>query len=64
MNARKPAVRAARRMEATASEVGYWAAHCAKKDATPAQTAAALGLTEAAARSELARLGRWGRYQA
>ncbi|MFF2198650.1 hypothetical protein [Streptomyces sp. NPDC058157] len=58
------AVRAVRRLEAAGRQAGYWAARCAQHDATPRQAATALGLTEGAARRELARLGRWNRYQA
>ncbi|GAA3271642.1 hypothetical protein [Streptomyces lavendulae] len=56
------AVRAARRTEITAEHVGYWAARSTLHDLTPGQAAAALGLTESAARSELARLGRYNLY--
>ncbi|MEW1639099.1 hypothetical protein AB0469_34225 [Streptomyces sp. NPDC093801] len=58
------AVRAVRRLEITAGGAGYRAARSARHDATPAQAAAALGLTEAATRRELARLGRWDPYRA
>ncbi|RPF43648.1 hypothetical protein EDD96_0150 [Streptomyces sp. Ag109_G2-6] len=57
------AVRAVRRLEAAARAAGYWVARSAQHDATPAQAATALGLTEAAARRELARLGRWSPYR-
>ncbi|WP_241253656.1 hypothetical protein [Streptomyces sp. W1SF4] len=50
------AVRAVRRIETTARRAGYWASRYTQQDSTPARAAAALGLTEAAARSELARL--------
>ncbi|MFJ4318957.1 hypothetical protein ACIP46_27260 [Streptomyces lavendulae] len=53
------AVRAARRMEIAAGRVGYWAARSTLHDLTPGQAGGALGLTESAARSELARLGRY-----
>ncbi|MGW1642668.1 hypothetical protein [Streptomyces lavendulae] len=56
------AVRAARRTEITAGHIGYWAARSTLHDHTPNQAAAALGLTESAARSELARLGRYHPY--
>ncbi|MER5809082.1 hypothetical protein ABT143_12935 [Streptomyces sp. NPDC002033] len=56
------AVRATRRLEATAERVGYWAARGARADATPAQAAAALGVDERAAIRLLARLGRWSPY--
>ncbi|KJY24987.1 hypothetical protein VR44_33755, partial [Streptomyces katrae] len=58
------AVRAVRRIETTAAEAGSWAARAVQADATPEQAAVALGLTEAAVRRELARLGRWSLYQA
>ncbi|MFE2151520.1 hypothetical protein ACFXAO_15990 [Streptomyces lavendulae] len=55
------AVRAARRTAIVAERVGYWAARGTLHDLTPGKAAAALGLTESAARrSELAR--RLGRY--
>ncbi|MGE7386496.1 hypothetical protein ACQKM2_13570 [Streptomyces sp. NPDC004126] len=50
------AIRAVRRIETTVGGVGYWAARHAQQDSTPAQAAAALGLTEEAARRELERL--------
>ncbi|GAA3386401.1 hypothetical protein [Streptomyces racemochromogenes] len=50
------ALRAVRRTETVIGGVGYWAARCAQQDSTPAQAAAALGLTENAARRELDRL--------
>ncbi|MCS0603629.1 hypothetical protein NX794_20775 [Streptomyces sp. LP11] len=56
------AVRAARQLEVSAVQVGYWAARDARKEATPAQAAAALGLSEDAARNLLARFGRWSPY--
>ncbi|MFD0571362.1 hypothetical protein ACFQ0T_21885 [Kitasatospora gansuensis] len=56
------ALRAVRRLEVTATEVGYWAAHDARRDADPEQAAVALGLDEAAALELLARLGRWSPY--
>ncbi|MEU9163500.1 hypothetical protein AB0D29_24945 [Streptomyces sp. NPDC048424] len=52
------AIRAVRRTETTIGGVGYWAARYAQQDSTPAQAAAALGLTEDATRRELARLPR------
>ncbi|MEU9039375.1 hypothetical protein AB0D45_31330 [Streptomyces sp. NPDC048352] len=57
------AVRAVRLLELTAGEAGHEPARLVQHDSTPAQAAAALGLTEAAARRELARLGRWNVYQ-
>ncbi|MGW6918012.1 hypothetical protein ACWGB8_29995 [Kitasatospora sp. NPDC054939] len=56
------ALRAARRMEVTAAQAGYWAAHDARHDTGPEQAAAALGLDEDAARRLLARFGRWHPY--
>ncbi|WP_280919068.1 hypothetical protein [Streptomyces sp. SPB4] len=56
------AVRAARRTAIAAERVGYWAARSTLHDHTPRQAAAALGLTESATRSELARLGRYNPY--
>ncbi|MGW1642181.1 hypothetical protein [Streptomyces lavendulae] len=56
------AVRAARRTAIAAERVGYWAARSTLHDLTPGQAAAALGLNESAARSELARLGRYNPY--
>ncbi|MGW2010188.1 hypothetical protein [Streptomyces nigrescens] len=56
------AVRAARRLEVTAAQVGYWPAHDARRDVTAEQAAAALGLNEDAARKLMARLGRWSPY--
>ncbi|MFJ6566468.1 hypothetical protein ACIQNU_03550 [Streptomyces sp. NPDC091292] len=56
------AVRAVRRLEVAAVEVGYWAAREVRGDATAEEAAAALGLDEDAARSLLARLGRWSPY--
>ncbi|MFF3748510.1 hypothetical protein [Streptomyces kronopolitis] len=56
------AVRAARRLEVTAAQVGYWAAHDARRDATAAQAAAALGLNEDDARKLMARFGCWSPY--
>ncbi|GAA0289964.1 hypothetical protein GCM10010302_30500 [Streptomyces polychromogenes] len=57
------AVRAVRRIESAAGAAGYWAARATQDDATPEQAAVALGLSEAAARRELARLGRWNLYR-
>ncbi|REK84462.1 hypothetical protein DY245_43195 [Streptomyces inhibens] len=57
------AVRAARRMEVTAAQVGYWPAHDARRDATAEQAAAALGLNEDAARKLMARFGGWSPYR-
>ncbi|MFJ3881623.1 hypothetical protein ACIPW5_29775 [Streptomyces sp. NPDC090077] len=57
------ALRAVRRMETTASATGYWAARHAQDDATPAQAATALGLTEDAVRRELGRLIRGSRHR-
>ncbi|WDN56736.1 hypothetical protein [Streptomyces clavuligerus] len=56
------ALRAVRRLEVIAVEVGYWAAREARQDATSAQAAAALGLSEDTARELLARFGRWSPY--
>jgi hypothetical protein len=56
------ALRAARRLEVTAVQVGYWPAHDARQDTTADQAAAALGLDEDAARKLLARFGRWSPY--
>ncbi|MFF7334964.1 hypothetical protein [Streptomyces sp. NPDC008150] len=39
--------------------MAYWPAHQAHDNASDEETAAALGLDEAAARRLLARLGRW-----
>ncbi|MFE1556132.1 hypothetical protein ACFW6V_14285 [Streptomyces sp. NPDC058734] len=50
------ALRAVRRTQTAIGGVGYWAARYAQQDSTPAQAAAALGLTEKAARRELDRL--------
>lgn len=50
------ALRAVRRTQTVIGGAGYWAARYAQQDSTPAQAAAALGLTEAAARRELDRL--------
>lgn len=57
------AVRAARRLEVTAVQVGYWPAHEARRDTTAEQAAAALGLTEDAARKLMARFGGWSPYR-
>ncbi|MFI0901576.1 hypothetical protein [Streptomyces sp. NPDC020983] len=51
------AVRAARRLEVLATDVGYWAARDALQDATSDQAATALGLDEDTARRHLTRLG-------
>ncbi|MER7467857.1 hypothetical protein [Streptomyces sp. NPDC097981] len=56
------AVRAARWTRITAERAGYWAARATRQDLDDAQVAAALGLDEDAARTELARLGRWSPY--
>ncbi|MFE2041201.1 hypothetical protein ACFXAZ_09755 [Streptomyces sp. NPDC059477] len=56
------AVRAVRRLEIVAMDVGYRAAHDARADATDEQAASALGLNERAARTLLARLGGWHPY--
>ncbi|MEJ8652599.1 hypothetical protein WKI65_32130 [Streptomyces sp. MS1.AVA.3] len=57
------AVRAARRLEVTAEQVGYWPAHDARQDTTAEQAAAALGLNEDAARKLMARFGGWSPYR-
>ncbi|MFD3418826.1 hypothetical protein [Streptomyces decoyicus] len=57
------AVRAARWLEVSAVQVGYWAAHDARRDTTAEQAASALGLNEDAARKLMARFGRWSPYQ-
>ncbi|MFF2812239.1 hypothetical protein ACFVT2_34705 [Streptomyces sp. NPDC058000] len=57
------AVRAARRLEVTAAQVGYWPAHDARQDTTVEQAAAALGLNEDAARKLMARFGGWSPYR-
>ncbi|MGW7575666.1 hypothetical protein [Streptomyces sp. NPDC054765] len=57
------AVRAARRLEVTAGQVGYWPAHDARQDTTAEQAAAALGLNEDAARKLMARFGGWSPYR-
>lgn len=57
------AVRAARRLEVTAVETGYWAAHGSRGDATVEQAAAALGLSQNETRRTLARFGRWSPYR-
>ncbi|MFJ5222850.1 hypothetical protein [Streptomyces sp. NPDC088400] len=57
------ALRAARRLEVTAVETGYWPAHDARQDATAEQAAAALGLDQNAARKLVARFGRWSPYR-
>ncbi|MEV6048402.1 hypothetical protein [Streptomyces xanthochromogenes] len=57
------ALRAVRRLEVTAVEVGYWAAHAGRGDATVEQAAAALGLSQGEARKTLARFGRWSPYR-
>ncbi|MFI0219873.1 hypothetical protein [Streptomyces lydicus] len=57
------AVRAARRLEVTAVQVGYWPACDARRDTTVEQAASALGLSEDAARKLMARFGRWSPYQ-
>ncbi|MFJ1747912.1 hypothetical protein ACIOJD_16905 [Streptomyces sp. NPDC088116] len=57
------ALRAARRLEVTAVETGYWPAHDARQDATTEQAAAALGLDQNAARRLVARFGRWSPYR-
>ncbi|MFI1159251.1 hypothetical protein [Streptomyces sioyaensis] len=46
MTAGPRTLRAARRLEVTAAQVGYWPAHEARRDTTAEQAAAALGLTE------------------
>lgn len=56
------AVRAARRLEVAAGQVGYGPAHDARQDTTAEQAAAALGLTEEAARKLMARFGGWSPY--
>ncbi|MGX1855195.1 hypothetical protein OIU91_40240 [Streptomyces sp. NBC_01456] len=56
------AVRAARRLEVAAGQVGYGPAHEARQDTTAEQAAAALGLTEEAARKLMARFGGWSPY--
>ncbi|MFJ2605691.1 hypothetical protein ACIQOU_14695 [Streptomyces sp. NPDC091279] len=56
------ALRAVRRMEVVAVQVGYWPAREARWDTTPEQAAAALGLDEEAARKVMARFGRWNPY--
>ncbi|MET9364450.1 hypothetical protein ABZX93_26520 [Streptomyces sp. NPDC006632] len=56
------ALRAARRMEVAAAEAGYWAAHGARSDATVAQAATALGLSEHETKKVMARFGRWSLY--
>ncbi|MFF3652708.1 hypothetical protein ACFYXV_29235 [Streptomyces sp. NPDC002181] len=58
------AVRAARCTEVTARQAGYYAARGVREDADPERAAQALGLDEASARTELARLGRWNPYHA
>ncbi|SEQ89675.1 hypothetical protein SAMN04487983_100943 [Streptomyces sp. yr375] len=55
-------VPAARRLEVTAAEAGYWPAHNAGRN-TPLTQAAALGLNEEAARKLLSRFGRWSPYR-
>ncbi|MEJ8653693.1 hypothetical protein WKI65_38015 [Streptomyces sp. MS1.AVA.3] len=57
------AVRAARRLEVTAGQVGYCPAHDARQDTTAEQAAAALGLNEDAARKLMARFGHWSPYR-
>lgn len=57
------AVRAARRLEVTAQQVGYWPAHDARRDTAPERAAAALGLDETEARKLMARFGRWSPYR-
>ncbi|WP_031080365.1 hypothetical protein [Streptomyces sp. NRRL S-118] len=57
------ALRAARRMEVTAAQVGYWPAHDARRETPAEQAAAALGLNESAANTLLARFGRFSPYR-
>ncbi|WP_028815343.1 hypothetical protein [Streptomyces flavidovirens] len=57
------ALRAARRLEVTAVEVGYWAAHEARKEANLEQAAATFGMNEDAARKLMARFGGRGPYR-
>lgn len=56
------ALRAARRLEVTAAETGYWAAYDLQEDMTVERAAAGLGLSEDAARKLVARFGRWSPY--
>ncbi|KAA6223997.1 hypothetical protein CP973_20600 [Streptomyces albofaciens JCM 4342] len=56
------ALRAARLLEVTAVQAGYWPAHDARRDTSPEKAAAALGLNEDAARKLMARFGRWNPY--
>ncbi|MFE1764539.1 hypothetical protein ACFW81_10000 [Streptomyces angustmyceticus] len=56
------AVRAARRLEVAAVQVGYWPAHEARQDTTAERAAAALGLDVNAARKLMARFGNWSPY--
>lgn len=57
------AVRAARRLEVTAEEACYWAARDTTADLDTAQAAVHLGLDEDAARTLMARFGRWSPYR-
>ncbi|CAM5674556.1 hypothetical protein SAVIM338S_07130 [Streptomyces avidinii] len=57
------AVRAARRLEIAAERAGYWAARGTANDLDTTQAAAALGLSEDAARKLMARFGRWSPYR-
>ncbi|WP_032918590.1 hypothetical protein [Streptomyces rimosus] len=57
------ALRAARLLEVTAVQAGYWPAHDARQDTSPEQAAAALGLNEDEARKLMARFGRWSPYR-
>ncbi|MFI5690065.1 hypothetical protein [Streptomyces sp. NPDC051636] len=56
------ALRAARRLEVTASQAGYWPAQDARRDTTAGQAAAALGVNDDVVWKLLARLGRWSPY--
>ncbi|MFF0383026.1 hypothetical protein [Streptomyces sp. NPDC004286] len=47
----------------SAEQLGYWAAQDADRDAAPGEAAAALGLSESAARNLLARFGRWSPFR-
>ncbi|RSO41099.1 hypothetical protein DMH15_13650 [Streptomyces sp. WAC 06725] len=57
------ALRAARLLEVTAVQAGYWPAHDARRDTSPEQAAAALGLNKDEARRLMARFGRWSPYR-
>ncbi|MFD7669170.1 hypothetical protein [Streptomyces sp. NPDC059788] len=56
------ALKLARRMEISAADLGYWAAHKARDSMSREEVAAALGLNGGDATQLLARFGRWSPY--